>query len=119
MEDNSFLKHPERRTHHRLDVGLDIQLTIDGQALNVTTGNISCGGLFLPIKRTTIKEKTNLEMFLHIPGNQKPVKLWGEVARVQGGVNGHSSENGVAVKFNGLYDDNILAIEKFIKSKVH
>lgn len=112
---NHFLTKPEKRNHKRLDVILDADLVIDGQKVNATTSNISCGGLFLPIKNLNLANKSNIEVVLNIPDSEKPVKVIGEVSRVDA----IDQTNGVAIKFSGLYDDNILAIDRFIKSHLN
>lgn len=110
--DSSFLKNPERRQTRRMDVDLGVHLKIDGQELSANASNLSCGGMFIPMQKTIVKEKDSLQMVIHLPDMDKPVKVFGEIARVLEG-------QGVGVKFTGLYDDNILAIDRFIKSNVH
>lgn len=105
----NFFERPERRNYKRLDVNLDVDLTIDGKRVHSTSANISCGGMFLPTNKSPIRE-TTVRVILHLPDSEKPVQLMGEVSRVEGGL---------AIKFNGLYDDNFLAIDRFIKNKLH
>ena len=104
----------EKRLFKRLDVGLDVELTVDGAALHATTANISCGGLFLMLDSKEIKEAQDLSLVIHLPNRQKPVQVVAEVLRRE-----NDNREGVAVKFQGLYNDNILAIEQFIKSNLH
>lgn len=111
IDDNSFLHHPERRQNPRLDVSLPVSLKIGDQLLQATASNLSCGGIFLPRLKDQFADSVEMELQVHLPGRDKPVTLCGEVAREEG--------DGVGVKFKGLYDDNILAIEKFIKNSLH
>ncbi len=123
MSEN-FLKNPERRYHKRLDVDLQVSLNIDGQTINASASNISCGGVFLPTRQTglaekKLAEKVAVEMLLSLPDSDRPVKVVGEVARVGYSGDSETDEVGVALRFNGLPDDNILAIDKFIKTRLH
>lgn len=114
----NFFERPERRNYRRLDVNLDVDLTIDGKKVKSTSANISCGGMFLPTNKSPIKEKS-IQVVLHLPDIQKPVKFKGEVARVEERSFFKKRKRGLAIKFNGLYDDNFLAIDRFIKNKLH
>lgn len=104
----------EKRLFKRIDVGLEVELMVDGSALHATTANISCGGLFLMLDAKELKEVQDLSLVIHLPNRQKPVQVVAEVLRKE-----NDSREGVAVKFQGLYNDNILAIEQFIKSNLH
>ena len=89
-------------------------IIIEGKKISASTSNISCGGMYLPMPpESALQEKTGLEITLNLPSVNKPVKVMGEVNRIDG------DSQGVAVEFQGLYDDNILAIERFIRSKLH
>lgn len=114
-----FPSRPEKRNYQRIDATLDVDLVIEGQKMSATTSNISCGGLFLPTKKHILKEQTNVEVILNIPDNQTPVKVLGEVSRFQDRSLLKKRSSGVAIKFRGLYDDNMLAIDRFIKNKLH
>ncbi len=116
---HDFLKNPERRNYQRIDADLPVNLMIDGQPIDATTSNVSCGGIFLPIKKNNFSEKSEVEVILHLPDTDKPVKVIGEVSRVEREGGNQESGGGVAVKFKGLFDDNILAIDRFIKNKLH
>lgn len=114
-----MLSKPEKRNYRRLDVELEVGLTIEGERVNTMATNISCGGLFLPIKKNRIKERTDIEVMLALPDQLKPVRLVGEVARLQEGSLFKRRPEGVAIQFRGLYDDNMLAIDRFIKNRLH
>lgn len=109
-----FLEKPEKRNHQRIDIDLPVDIIIEGKKISASTSNISCGGMYLPMpKESTLQEHAALEITLSLPSIDKPVKVMGAVNRIDG------TDQGIAVEFQGLYDDNILAIERFIKSKLH
>lgn len=116
MRDNWFLSRPERRNNRRLDIELDVNLSINGTELNATTANISCGGMFLPIKQEKLKADTDIQVTLNLPDTANPVKVVGEISRLSSQAD---PSKGVAIRFRGLYDDNILAIDRFIKNKLN
>ena len=87
--------------------------------MKVKNRNISCGGLFLPIKKNRIKERADIEVTLALADDGKPIRMVGEVARYQDGSFIKRRPEGVAIQFRGLYDDNILAIDRFIKNRLH
>lgn len=111
----NFLKQPERRYHHRVDACVDVRLlNVEGQEITATAANISSGGMYLPVLHEAIKKDSELEMLIHLPDQERPLKMQGEVRRVD-----EREKEGLAVRFKGLYNDNILAIDRFIKNKVH
>lgn len=61
-----------------------------------------------------VQEADGLSLVIHLPNRQKPIEVVAEVLRRE-----NSDRQGLACKFQGLYNDNILAIEQFIKSNVH
>jgi len=109
-----WMDQSEKRLFKRLEVGLEVELWADGMPVKATTANISCGGLFLRINPDEIKQDDHLSLLIHLPNRSQPVKLSAQVLRKE-----REEREGVAVKFEGLYNDNILAIEQFIKSKLH
>ncbi len=106
-----FMNHSEKRLFKRLEIGVEVELVINGSPIKATTANISCGGLFLMMDPERVKKDQDLSFVIHLPTQKRPVEVAGQVLRQE--------QEGVAVKFNGLYNDNILAIEKFIKSNLH
>jgi len=116
---NWLMPTPEKRNHKRLDVHLGVDLLIEGKKMSATTSNISCGGLFLPIQKHILKERTDIELIVTLPSKSRQVTLVGEVARFQDGSLIKKRRRGVAIRFRGLYNDEILAIDKLIKSKPH
>lgn len=114
-----FLSRPEKRNYERVDVELPVELVVEGKKISATATNVSCGGLFLPIKTNLVEERTDIEMMLNLPEATRPVRVVGEVARYQEGSFIKKRPEGVAIRFQGLYDDNILAIDKFIKNRFH
>lgn len=120
MSGHWFPLRPEKRNHRRLDIELDVDLAIGPSRVKASTTNISCGGLFLPVKPLNDFSPENpLEIFLNLPDADKPVKLVGEVSRVQNRSLLFGYPEGIAVRFKGLCDENILAIDRFIKTRVH
>lgn len=101
----------EKRIFSRLDAEVGVEIEASGQTLLGQTRNISCGGLFLQVDPKKVGGQDELSMAIHLPNSQKPVKIIGEICR--------SESDGLAIQFQGLYNDNILAIEKFIKSHLH
>ncbi len=114
-----FLPRPEKRNYRRIDCDLPVDLTIEGKKINVNASNISCGGLFVSLKQEIVKERADIEIIVSLPNENKPVKVVGEVARYQSPSFLNQSAEGVAIRFRGLYDDNILAIDRFIKDRLH
>ncbi len=114
IKDFHFLMdQSEKRLFKRLEVGLDVELIVEGQPVSATTENISCGGLFLKIDPEKVTQDHNLAVVIHLPNRGRPVELTAEILRRE------KEPQGVALKFEGLYNDNILAIEQFIKSTLH
>ena len=101
----------EKRIFKRLPTEVPVELEVGGKKLNGQTRNISCGGMFLRIDPKHLKNGGELNVVIHLPNQKNPVKVVGEVLR-------HESD-GVAVEFQGLYNDNILAIERFVKSNLN
>ncbi len=108
-----LMDQSEKRLFKRLDVGLEVELMVDGLAVKATTVNISCGGLFLKLDPQRVGAE-DCPVVIHLPNRQRPVEVAAQVLRKENEV-----RSGVAVRFGGLYDDNILAIEQFIKSNLH
>ncbi len=101
----------EKRIFRRLNAQLPVELEQSGSQVRAQTRNISCGGLFLSLDPEKIDEKQDLNVVIHLPNQKNPVKVVGSVRR--------SDANGVALEFRGLYNDNILAIERFVKSNLN
>ena len=118
MNNNDWLTRTEKRNYQRIDAELDVKVTIDGKVVDTTSANISCGGVFLPLKtehNAQVKSDSALEVFVHLPDSERPVKVVGVLCRKQ-----EAQDNeGIAIRFSGLYDDNILAIDRFIKNRFH
>ena len=117
-DDSLFLSQPEKRNHQRLDAHLNVQLVIDGHKIKATSTNISCGGMFVNLKKHALGPQDGCELHINLPSNEEPVRVVGEVHRLEKGKLFGRKKGGVAIKFNELYNDNILAIDRFIKSKL-
>src|SRR5262249_19622937 len=109
-----LMNQSEKRLFKRLDVGLEVELMLDGAPLKATTANISCGGLFLMVNPDQIQKDQHLSLAIHLPNRERPVQLSANLLRRE-----RTKRQGVALQFEGLYNDNILAIEQFIKSNRH
>lgn len=101
----------EKRIFRRLKTEVPVDLECSGKRLKANTRNISCGGMFLHLDPAQIQGQDEVQLVVHLPNRDKPVHLIGSVRR--------SDADGVAVEFQGLYNDNILAIERFVKSNLH
>src|SRR3989338_646685 len=118
MADDYSLDRPEKRTHRRIDVDIDVNLIVDGKKIDTTATNLSCGGIFVPVDYEVIPKQLEVELTINLPDHAKPVKVFGVISRA-GKENPSSQKEGVAIRFNRLYDENILAIDRFIKSRMH
>lgn len=108
------MNYIEKRIFRRVDAEVDVDLDMGESSLKATSSNISCGGMFLRIDPHQVDGKQQIDLVIHLPNRQKPVKLTGEILRSE-----TNSRLGVAVQFQGLYNDNILEIEKFVKGKLN
>ncbi len=104
----------EKRIFRRINADVKVDLQIENRTLNTTASNISCGGMFLLVDPKQVDPQQALHLAIHLPNRQKPVKLTGEVLRRE-----TDSRQGIAVQFQGLYNDNILEIEKFVKGRLN
>ncbi len=108
----SVLNFIEKRIFRRLVAEVEVEVDLGDKILKANTSNISCGGMFLNVDMASLRANASgnseLQMAIHLPSHKNPVKLVGQVRR--------STHQGVAVEFQGLYNDNILAIERFVKS---
>lgn len=105
----------EKRIFRRLNAEIPVDVEMEHKTIHTTTSNICCGGMFLKVDPTQIAGKRrSFELVVHLPNHKSPVRLIAEVQRKEKGI-----RHGVAVKFEGLYNDNILAIEKFVKSNLN
>jgi len=105
----------EKRIFRRVDAQVPVDLNLGDHTLKTTTSNISCGGMFLNIDPSQLPPQHNLDLTIHLPNRSKPVKLSAEVLRSER----EQGRSGVAIQFEGLYNDNILEIEKFVKGKLN
>lgn len=113
-------KNPEQRHYKRLDEELPVQLEINGRLIESTLQNISCGGMFLPHVQIDIPKDAELKAQIALPetsdSSSKTVKLSGRIIRINPSVN--HADSAVAIQFNGLYDENHLEIDRYIKWKL-
>ncbi len=109
-----LMNQSEKRLFKRLEVDLEVEILIDGSPVKVTTANISCGGLFLKLDPDHLKDQDDFSVIIYLPNRKNPVEVAARVLRKES-----DSRAGVALEFDSLYTDNILAIEQFIKSNLH
>lgn len=114
MSQQNFSNFIEKRIFRRVDSELKVSLFYEGKKIPAKATNISCGGIYLNLKSKNYGFNKDLEVAIHLPNRKNPVVLVGEIIRQH---NGDCS--GVALKFQGLYNDMVLEIEKYIKSKMH
>jgi hypothetical protein len=101
----------EKRIFRRLKTEVKVDMEFPGKTVKAATRNISCGGMFLRVDPKKINGCDEVQLAIHLPNRDKPIQLVGAVRR--------SEIDGVAVEFQGLYNDNILAIERFVKSNLN
>ncbi len=110
----------ERRAHARTDVRLTagVRRQGEGDALAVTTLNVSAGGVYVEVPRF-IEPLTKLEIALELPGAEGPTRLETEaiVVRTQPdretpGVPGYQ----VACAFLGLSDEHRAALQRWVST---
>ncbi len=104
----------EKRIFRRVEAELPVDLQFGDRTVNAVSSNISCGGMFLMVDPMQLQDLNNLDLVIHLPNRNKPVKLTGEILRSE-----TAGRAGIAVQFQGLYNDNILEIEKFVKAKLN
>ncbi len=114
--DNQFPKNPEKRHYQRLELELPVEIEVDGEKVSATTENVSCGGMYLPNLNLNLADKQEFTAFINLPDRAEAVRLKAKILRVVQGLS--DGPRGVAVEFDGLYDDNRLAIDRYIKWKL-
>jgi hypothetical protein len=112
---NHFPKNPEKRHYQRIEMELPVEIEIDGAKVSATTENVSCGGMFLPNMETSLGEAQEVVTYINLPERSEAVRMPAKVLRIEK-KDGHAP--GVALQFHGLYDDNHLAIDRFVKGKL-
>ncbi len=112
----NLLNKPEKRHYQRLDVELDVAIEFDGQKVAVTTGNISCGGMFLPEMDLNLEMESEVMAFVNLPDHTETIRVPCKVRRIETCT--ESKKIGVAFEFNRLYDDNRLQIDRYVKWKL-
>lgn len=108
------MNYIEKRIFRRVDAELPVDLEIGSETVQTTSSNISCGGMFLLIDPDKLNDKHKLDVVIHLPNRKNPVKMSAEILRSES-----SDRRGVAVQFQGLYNDNMIEIEKFVKGKLN
>jgi|SRR5262249_23731872 len=109
-----IVNYIEKRIFRRVDAELPVDLELDHEVVQTTSSNISCGGMFLQIDPQKLSQQHKLDVVIHLPNRKTPVKLSAEILRSES-----EARQGVAVQFQGLYNDSLLELDKFIKSKLN
>jgi hypothetical protein len=109
-----FVKFIEKRIFQRVDAQIPVELKWEKGIAQSTSQNISCGGMFLTLDPSQFLSDQSIDVLVHLPQKESPVRLPGKVLRSE-----QSLRTGIAVQFEGLYNDDILQIEKFVKGKCH
>ena len=108
------MNYIEKRIFRRVDAELPVDLEFGSETVQTTSSNISCGGMFLLIDPDKLNDMHKLDVVIHLPNRKNPVKMSAEILRSES-----SERRGVAVQFQGLYNDNMIEIEKFVKGKLN
>lgn len=109
--DNQFPKNPEKRHYQRIELELPVEIEVNGERVSATTENVSCGGMYLPNLNGTLEEKQEFVAIINLPDRAEAIRLKAKVLRI-------AREGNVAAEFDGLYDDNRLEIDRYIKWKL-
>lgn len=110
----AVLNFIEKRIFRRLNAEISVDLELEEATLQAKTSNISCGGLFLRVDPSKIGKTQELNLAIHLPSRKHPIKLTGEILRSENGI-----RQGIAVQFQGLYNDNILEIDRYVKANLN
>lgn len=113
-EDNGFPKTPEKRHYQRVDLELPVEIEVDGRKVSATTGNVSCGGMYLPNLQGEFPEARDVITFINLPDRAAAIRLNAKITRIENA----QDAGGVAVEFDGLYDDNRLEMDRYLKWKL-
>lgn len=116
-QDNQFPKTPEKRHYQRIDMELPVEIEHGGKRVSATTENVSCGGMFLPNMDADFTELQDVVTFINLPERAEAIRLTAQVRRVENSP-ADGGRPGIAVEFSGLYDDNRLEIDRYIKWKL-
>lgn len=108
------MNYIEKRIFRRVDAELPVDLELGSETVQTTSSNISCGGMFLLIDPDKLGDQHKLDVVIHLPNRKNPVKMSAEILRSES-----NDRRGVAVQFQGLYNDSMLEIEKFVKGKLN
>lgn len=96
---------------------LPVEIEHEGKRVSATTENVSCGGMFLPNMHDDFSEEQDVVTFINLPDRSAAIRLTAQVRRVESSPE-DGGKPGIAVEFNGLYDDNRLEIDRYIKWKL-
>lgn len=118
IEINSAKEIPVQSKNERADVRCNVSLKVTYQSFNrfimEYTKNVSRGGMFLKTK-TQHKIGTKVELFLHVPGFNEPIKITGEVVHAHF-LNVKDEEAGIGIKFLDINETSRQILVDFVRS---
>lgn len=114
-ENDRFPKNPEKRHYKRIDLELPVEILFEGNKVAATTENVSCGGMYLPNIDADFSASKDIIAIVNLPDRAAAIRLSAKVARIE---EGETKKQGVALEFDGLYDDNRLEMDRYIKWKL-
>ncbi len=118
IEINSLKESPVKSKNERADIRCNVSLKVTYQSFNrfimEYTKNVSRGGMFLKTK-TQHKLGTKVELFLHVPGFNEPIKITGEVVHAHF-LNVKDEEAGIGIKFLDINETSRHILINFVRS---
>ncbi len=99
---------PSRRSDHRYDVHLDVDLTLEGQHYSSTTRTLSLGGAFIE-SQLRPAFNTRVRLCFAVPYRSEPIDVTGTVR--------WSDACGFGVQFDGLRAHAVWALGKFFEQQ--
>ena len=116
MSKQKMPKYTEKRHYQRLDCELPVVLETNGQKIKTTAENVSCGGMFLPFENGEVIKDQEFVTFIQLPNRSEAIRLAAKVRRLEKDLT--DKVKGIAVEFQGLYDNNRLEIDRYVKGKL-
>jgi uncharacterized protein (TIGR02266 family) len=105
----------ERRAEERCPASLRVSYKTYDEFIENYTTNVSRQGMFIGTRHRH-KVREHVDLFLHVPGLDDPIRLIGEIAHVTAD-NVEDEDAGVGVKFIDIDDKSRQILISFIKSQ--
>jgi uncharacterized protein (TIGR02266 family) len=105
----------ERRADERCPASLRVSYKTYDEFIENYTSNVSRQGMFIGTRHRH-KVQEHVDLFLHVPGLDDPIRLIGEIAHVTAD-NVEDEHAGVGVKFVDIDDKSRQILISFIKSQ--